>query len=71
MDQFDVELAFPCIEAFSRGVRRRSGARNPQSQSRHRYFLFVMNRRMNHSRPVASRNLSLFDPHAGHGMTSV
>jgi hypothetical protein len=45
---------------------RRSGARNAQLHSRHRYFLFETNKSTNHSRPVASRNLSVCEPHFGH-----
>lgn len=69
--QFDIELALPCAGSLSRRTRRRSGARNARLQSRHRYFRSLVNKSTNHSIPLASRNLSLLDPHPGHGIKSV
>ena len=50
------------------GFSRLSGARKMRLQFSQRYLRFVINNRTSHSIPLASRSLSLFDPHEGHGI---
>lgn len=53
----------------SRATRRRSGARNLASQSRHRYSLNPEKKHRNRSNPVLRLIISKVDLHFGHSIS--